>query len=291
MSLVLNSFVFAGVHNNRNSAYENGSIITSPVNSNIFYGRSVALDTTRRVPGLNSWWDYWTNGQNQRMLWVLGDTVIAANSYIDSANASVSAGRIMYYQVSYDGGLTWLSDPILLAPLPEGGAYPDLLPVILDGNRTIVLTGRQFNPSHGFAGVDVVLGAGAITTVAVPSSGTDYFNCWLSSSMIGGVHQIADFTLYFRKFDYVANSFGPDQVIATPPGEIDADARKCVASSTNGQNVFAMWWVSTTGLQKISGKFSADGATTFGAVQTVMPTDYTIDGVVMNGRFGMGCCL
>jgi hypothetical protein len=288
MLLILNSLTFAGGHKTRwNAAFDNGSNVSNTIPHRITYGDAVALDTSNRIPGLHSWWDYWTNGQNQRMVCVLGDTVIAANAYIDSANASVSGGRTMYFQISYDGGVTWLADAILLSPLPDGGAYPDLVPVILDLNRTIVVTGRQFGPAHGFAGVDVLLGAGSFTNTAVPSSGLDYFSCWLSSTQIGGVHQVTDNTLYFRKFNYVTNTFAAEQTLAVPPTDIDASARKCVASSTDGQNVFAMWWVSTTGAQKMLGKSSTDGGTTFGAIQTVMPTDYTIDGIVMNARFGM----
>jgi hypothetical protein len=287
MLLALNSLAFAGVHNTKNHFFENGTNVFNGIPPVVYYGNAVALDTTNRVPGLHSWWDYWTNGQNQRMLAVLGDTVIAANAYIDSSNAATSGGRTMYFQISYDGGATWQPEALLLAPLPDGGAYPDLVPVILSGNRTFVVTGRQFNPTHGFAGVDVILGAGSFTNTAVPDVGLDYFSCWLSATQIGGIHQVTDNSLYFRKFNYVTNTFAAEQLLAAPPTDIDANARKCVASSTDGQNVFAMWWVSTTGAVKLSGRASSDGGTTFGAIQTVMPTNYTIDGIVTNAWFGM----
>jgi Secretion system C-terminal sorting domain len=285
----LNVFVLADSHKaiKLDKSVEDGTTQTDGIQGQIYYGRSVALDTSRRVPGLVSWWDYWTNGQNQRLVSVLGDTVLICTSYTDSANARVSNGRVLYYQISYDGGLTWEADPVLVQALPGGGAYPDIHPVFVSGNRTVAISGRNFQPgSRGFVGVDVLLGAGAFTNTTIPAVGADYFTCMLSSTELGGVYQSGD-TLFFRKFNYTNNTYGTRQVIAMPTAEIDANGRKCVASSTNGQNVFAMWYVSTAGVEKLAGKLSTDGGSTWGAMQTVMPTTYTVGGDVTTPWFGM----
>ncbi|NOS84408.1 MAG: T9SS type A sorting domain-containing protein [Ignavibacteria bacterium] len=270
-----------------NKALEDGTVSVNNKSTAVIYGSTFAIDTTRRVPGLVNWWDYATNGQNQHAVVVLGDTVIVAVQITDSANAQVSAGRTMQYQVSYDGGLTWLSDPVLIASLPLGGAYPDVIPVMVGGSRTVVVSGRQFSPtSRGFSGVDVILGAGSVTSTLVPAPGSDYFSCWLSSTQIGGVYQSGD-TLFFRKFNYVTNTYDARQLIALPSAEIDANGRKVVASSTNGQNVFAMWYKSTAGVEALSGRFSTDGGTTFGAIQTVMPSLLTVGSDQVTPWFGM----
>lgn len=287
--VLVNFAIFADGHKalRENKALENGTINTDSKPYVVTYGNALALDTARKIPGLVTWWDYATNGQNQHQICVLGDTVIAAVQYIDSSNAATSTGRTMLYQVSYNGGLTWLSEPILIAPSPLGGAYPDVIPVIVSGSRTIVVTGRQFSGgSRGFSGVDVILGAGSVTSTLVPAPASDYFSCWLSSSNIGGVYQSGD-TLFFRKFDYNTNTFGTRLQIATPTTDIDANGRKIVASSSNGQNVFAMWYKSTAGTEALNGKFSTDGGTTFGAVTTVMPSTLTVNGDAIIPWFGM----
>ncbi len=285
----LNIFVFADSHKaiKLDKSLEDGSAVTNGVPGKITYGRTVALDTSRRVPGLTSWWDYLTNGQNQRMVAVFGDTVLVANSYCDSARAQTSNGRVIYYQISYNGGATWEADPILVQAQPLGGAYPDIFPVFVSGSRTMAITGRNFNPgSRGYAGVDVLLGAGSFTNTTIPAVGSDYFSCLLSSTELGGTYQSGD-SLFFRKYNYTNNTFGTRQIIATPTAEIDANGRKCIASSSNGQNIFIMWYVSTAGVEKLAGKFSSDGGSTWGAMQTVMPTTYTVGGDVTTPWFGM----
>ncbi len=269
-----------------NKALENGTQILDN-NFVPVYGQTFALDTARRVPGLVTWWDYATNGQNQHQIVVLGDTVIAAVQYTDSSSAATSSGRTMLYQVSYDGGLTWLTDPIEIAPLPLGGAYPDIVPVILSGNRTIVLTGRQFSGgSRGFSGVDVLLGAGSITSTLVPAPGSDYFSCWLSSSNIGGTYQSGD-TLFFRKFDYTTNTYDTRLLLATPTTEIDASGRKMIASSSDGQNVCVVWWKSTAGTEALNCKFSTNSGTSFGSMTNICTDPLTVGSDQVFPWFGM----
>ncbi len=287
--LVFNIVVFAGGHQGiRDKSLENGTSLNLNRNLNpVAFTRAAAIDTSMSVPGMVTWWDYQTNGQNQRMLVVLGDTVIVAVQYTDSVNAQVSNSRTALYQVSTDGGQTWLSSPIEVAPRPLGGAYPDIWPVMLNGTRTITISGRQFSPgSRGYAGIDVQLGAGSITTNLVPAPGADYFSCLLSGTNLGGVYQSGD-TLFFRKYDYSTNTYGARLQIATPTAEIDANGRKICASSTNGQNVFAMWYVSTANAEKLAGKLSTDGGNTFGAMTTVMPTTYVANGDGTAPWFGM----
>jgi hypothetical protein len=222
MLFVVNIVLLSGDHRvfKTDNSIEDGTTLRNLRPTVVTYGNSVALDTSRRVPGLTTWWDYWTNGNSQRMVSVLGDTVIVAVAYIDSANVAVSTGRFIYYQVSYNGGLTWLSDPIVLASLPLGGAYPDIVPVFFNGSRTVVITGRQFSGgSRGFSGIDVILGGGSMTNTLVPPPASDYFSCWLSSTQIGGTYQSPD-TVWFRKFNYTNITYGTRVQVATPPGEI-----------------------------------------------------------------------
>jgi hypothetical protein len=289
MPLIFNLWVYSDDHKAKriSSAFENGNTITDIKPELISYGHSVVIDSSRKVPGLTTWWDYWTNGNNQRMLSVLGDTVIVSVAYIDSSNAAVSAGRVLYYQVSFNGGVTWENDPLLIDPLPRGGAYPDVMPVIISGSRTIVITGRQFdNGSRGFSGVEVILGAGSFANTLVPPPGSDYFSCLLSSTEIGGVYQAPD-TMWFRKFNYTNISYGPRTLIATPPNEVAvANARKYIASSSSGQNVFIMWYDAVTGSEKIVGKRSSDAGATWGTLTTVLPFQYVSNGDQTSAWFG-----
>lgn len=290
MLLALNVTIFAGPRDKfKDASMDNGNTIGNVNPSVITYGRSVALDTSRSVPGLTTWWDYWTNGNNPRMLSVLGDTVIVACSYIDSTNAATSAGRVIYYQVSYDGGLTWLTEPVLLSPLPLGGAYPDIVPVISSGLRTVVITGRQFSGgSRGFASVDVTLGAGSFTGSLVPAPGSDFFSCWLSSTEIGGTYQSPD-TIWYRKYNYTNDTWSGKLMVAVPPTEVaTTNARKMIASSTNGQNITIIWYNGSAAPDdRISAKTSTDGGTSFGAIQTVLPSTLTVNGDVVTPWFGM----
>lgn len=279
---------FAGPRD-KDKSFDNGTTVTKNVPGQQVYLNSAVLDTTRRIPYLTSFWDYWTNGQNQRMLSVLGDTVIAAVSYIDSTNAATSAGRTIVYQVSTDGGVTWLSEAVLLAPLPLGGAYPDIVPVFLSGTRTVAITGRQFSSgSRGFAGVDVILGAGSFTSSLVPAVGSDFFSQWVSSTQLGGVYQTPD-TVWFRKYDITNNTWANRTLIATPPTEIaTTNGRKIIAASTSGQNITIMMYNGLTAPDdKLVAKNSTDGGTTWGSFQTVLPSVLTVNGDAVTPWFGM----
>lgn len=290
MFLVLGFTVsFAGPRD-KDRSFDNGTSVTNfnKINPQVFLN-SAALDTTRRVPGMTSWWDYWTNGQNQRMLSVLGDTVIVAVAYIDSTNAATSAGRVIYYQVSYDGGLTWLSEPVLLAALPLGGAYPDVVPVIIGGFRSIAITGRQFSSgSKGFGSSDAILGAGSFNSSLVPVVGSDFFSQWVSSTQVGGVYQTPD-TVWFRKYDFTNNTWGNRVQVATPPTEIaTTNGRKIIAASTSGQNItIFMYNALTAPDDKLVARNSTDGGTTWGAFQTALPSVLNVNGDAVTPWFGM----
>jgi len=271
---VSNLVLFAQLSNRTNNkAIENGSVQNYKA-SNITYGYSSVLDTSRRVPGLTSWWDYWTNGNNQRKVVVLGDTVIVTHEYSDSTNAQVSTGRKLFYQFSFNGGVTWQTDPVLWTT--AGNAYPDLWPVFLGGNRTIVISGRQFaGGSRGYTGIDVVLGAGSVTSTLIPVVGSDYFSWIIGGNQVAGCYQSGD-SLFFRRFNYQTNTYDARQLIAVPPTEIAANGRKMIAASSDGQRIFVMWYVSTTGSESLVGRLSTDGGNTFGAIQTIMQNGYTI---------------
>ncbi|HJY64147.1 MAG TPA: T9SS type A sorting domain-containing protein, partial [Ignavibacteria bacterium] len=279
--IILNIAVFSQVNKKfqNNYAFENGT--ANMVKSGIvYYYSSVLLDTSRRVPGLTSWSDYWTNGNNQRKVVVLGDTVIVCNEILDSLTAQTLTARKIFYQVSFDGGLTWYSEPVPW--LSQSNSYPDMWPVMGTAGRTITISGREYltpSGSRGYTGIDVTLGAGSVTSTLLPIGG-DYFTWPFSSNQHAGINQSGD-TLLFRKFNFITSTYDAPQVLAMPPTDITAGARKMIAASTNGQNIFVLWFVNEVGSEKISGRLSTDGGTTFGANQTIMQTGYSIGGDVM----------
>jgi len=278
--LVLNIAVFSQVSKKSiiSPIMENGTAnFTKP--GIVYFGSSALLDTSRRVPGLRSWNDYWTNGNNQRKVVVLGDTVIVCNEILDSASAQTLTARKIFYQVSTDGGLTWYSDPIQW--LTQSNAYPDMWPVIGTVGRTITISGREYAPgSRGYTGMDVQLGAGSVTSTLIPVIGSDYFTWPISANQLAGVYQQTD-SLLFRKFNFITSTYDAPQVLALPSTEITTGARKMIAVSSNGQNIFVMWYVSTAGSEKLSGRLSTNGGTTFGPIQTIIQNGYTLGSDVM----------
>jgi hypothetical protein len=266
-------------------AKENSTITNtkSPGTSN-FPLQTDLVDPVGTVPTLTTYWDYVTNGNNLRRVWVFGDTVVVFADWTDSLNAQVTTSRKTRYNLSYDGGTTW--DNIILTVNPLGCAYPDVSPVFTSVGRTVAVSGRRFvSGSVGYAGTDLLLGLGVFTEWLVPNSGRDYFSSKLSSSLLGGTFQRGD-TLFYIPYNYLNNQFLQSQIMAAPPGSIDINARHYVTTSSDGQRVFVMWWVSTTGNVRMMGRESTNGGTTFGAEFTVLPYNTVIHGNHVSSWFG-----
>lgn len=154
------------------------------------------LDTTGSVPGLSQYYDYVTNGNNLKKIFVLGDTVVVACDYTDSLNSTISTARRTYYQYSSNGGVSWYSNSILLST--NTSAYPDMNPVIVTGSRTLTVSGLGL-PLGGYAGVDVILGAGSFTLTGLAAGPLEssllaypYIGCVFSNLALRD-------SLFFRK--------------------------------------------------------------------------------------------
>jgi hypothetical protein len=138
---------------------------------------------------------------------VLGDTVIAATVWTDSANAQISTARTVRYSVSYDGGFSWTTDVLIVST--DGNAYPDMFPIIKNG-RTIAIAGRQFATGgvrKGYVGLDLLLGLGIFSNTICPAPGYDLFAYKLSSSKLAGAYlsnagTATPDTVSYISFDY-----------------------------------------------------------------------------------------
>ena len=242
----------------KNSAY-NGAIYDSPM----------LLDTTRSVPGLTQYYDYVTNGNNLKKIFVFGDTIVIASDFTDSLNSAISTARRTYYQFTTNYGVTWCSDPILVSNSTT--AYPDMNPVIVSGSRTLTVTGLGL-PLGGYSGVELILGVGVMTNTAITGGPLEssliaypYIGCVFSNLALRD-------SLFFRKFNYSTNTYSNPVFISL----LQTNARYYITTSSNGTNVFIMWWNSTP--NELKARESTDGGNTFGAVITVCPNLLTIIG-------------
>lgn len=255
---------------------ETGSVMQNTKGSSNYEPRSLALDTTGKVPGLTGFYDYYTNGNNLHRIWVSGDTVIVSVDQTDSANCQTSTARRSYYQYTTNNGVTWASDPILVSS--DGNAYPNLTPMVISGSRTVVLSGRQFisGGRRGYVGSDVILGAGSITNTLVNTGlGSDNFGEPINANELGcgwlggGT---AD-TIYFAKFNVTTNTYSTPIPLFTG---VPANARTYTAA--NGNNVVTIGYWNATAPTSLRFKTSTDGGTTFGSEVTAIT-----EGLVVNG--------
>ncbi len=241
------------------------------------YKPSGLVDTLGSVQGMGGYYDYVTNGNNLHRIWISGDTVIVTGDQTDSVNAQLSTARRSFYQYSFNNGGIWgTGDAILVNP--DGNAYPDLHPMIVNGSRTPVLTGRQFvaGARRGYTGVDVQLGAGSFTSTLVPTgAGSDNFGWPVSATEVacawlgGGT---AD-SIYFAKYNTSTNTYGPVSVLFTG---VPANARQYCASNGSGKVAVGYWFA--TAPTKLVYKESTDGGSSFGSEQTAFS-----EGTIVNG--------
>jgi hypothetical protein len=254
---------------------ENGSNITdskAPYN----YQPSNVLDTLGSIPGMRGYYDYQTNGNNTHRIWVKADTVIATVDQTDSANAQLSTARRSFYQVSYNNGSTWEADAIMVST--DGNAYPDLQPMVLAGNRTVVMTGRQFDGAgtrHGYTGVDVLLGAGSFTNTIVGNNGSDNFGMPINANELGcgWLGGLPSDSIFYGKFNINTNTYSGTLLISAG---VPASARQYTATNRN-QNVAVAWWKSVAPTSLVYRESNNNG-TSFGAETPIMT-----EGIVVNG--------
>lgn len=239
------------------------------------------LDTTGAIPGLTQYYDYVTNGANLKKIFVLGDTIVIVCDFTDSLNSAISTARRSYCQFSTDNGDEWASSPILISNLTS--AYPDLNPVMLSGSRTVAVSGLGA-PLGGFAGVDVILGAGSFTNTGITGGALE--SSLLSFPFLGCIssNSVLQDSLFFRKFNYSTNSFSNPLFITT----LQPNARYYITTSSNGTNIFIMWWNSSP--NELKARESTDGGNTFGPVITVCPSNLVINGDAVTPWYAADLC-
>jgi hypothetical protein len=232
----------------------------------------VIIDTGGSVRGLTQFYDYVTNGNNLKKLWVLGDTIIIACDYTDSLHAQSSSSRRTYYQASFDHGNTWFNDPIIVSN--SYTAYPDLVPVISSGNRTMAVTGRGQISGGAYAAVDVILGAGAFIISNLPNPGSygAIVSAPLSITNFACAYSSHD-SLLFRTYNYINNSFSSNPLFISL---FQTNSRYYIATNYNGSNIFVMWWEGSSHFMK--GRESSNGGVTFGSEITIFSNSFNVEG-------------
>lgn len=244
-----------------------GSLLVGPP---VPYFYVPLLDTSGAIPGLTQYYDYGTNGNSYKKIWRKGDTVIIAAHCSDSLRSSIQSSRRGKYNFTTNGGYTWLSDPIFISDTTF--AYPDLVPVMLSGTRTVLLSGYGA-PLGGVIGIDIILGAGTVIRSSI--YGSEIESAELQNQFVGCVYSNTIDSLFFRKYNYSTNVFSPPIYIA----QVSTSGRYYIASSQSGTNVFIMWWNSISG--SLEGRESTNGGDTFGSVITVCPAVYNAGGIAV----------
>ena len=264
------------------------------IKTHSYFPPSIQLTTppAGSIPFPINFYDYMTNGNNMKRLIVIGDSVIVSLDRTDSASATTSNARRLWYQLSTDGGLTWLTEGVLT--LGTAAAYGNISPVVYFGARSIVFTGRQWagTTTRGGAIVEASFPNGVCTGYLNESPGKDYFGFQLSGTNIVGAYQhtgadpVPD-TLYFAKFDWNSNTFNGKSPI-TAPGDLHINTRQYVAVKPNQNKVAVMWWVASGGTpsQGMYLKESTNGGTTFGSKQTICTNGYQANGDSVAVWFG-----
>jgi hypothetical protein len=240
------------------------------------------------VTDLTTFADYVTNGNNLRKVIVLGDTVVVTGDYLDS-NFTALSERVIRYNVSYDAGLTWETNALVVSTT-DNQAYGVVTGILTSSGRSVAITGRQYaGGSRGFGGTDLLIGLGIFTYSLNPEPNREYVGSLKSSSLLGGTNLSTNDTVYYFNFDYTSNTFvnGSKVLLSAPPENNFENTRQTSAVSTDGQNVFAMWWNGTADQESLAGKESTNGGTSFGSSFIIQPYHYIADGDTLYAWFGM----
>ncbi len=173
------------------------------------------------VPGLEGFSDYATNGNTLSQIYFNGDTAVVAFIYGDSVEAAnLNGGNSvrMSYNVSLNGGVTWISTTRLDLSTSKS-RWPEINLVNAPGGRTVVGTGRVWTTENlraGGACVDLAFGVGVGSVFFVPGTGqsgnTDVVSAIMNDGNLACLMQSAD-TIYFFKFNVTTNTFTARQPI------------------------------------------------------------------------------
>lgn len=230
---------------------------------------SQPIDTTHSVPGLTQYYDYVTNGNNLKKIWASGDTVIITGDFTDSLNARTPTARRTLYQFSNDGGQFWQG--YVMQVSDSNTAYPDMVPVLLSGRRTVTISGIG-TFTGGYSAVDFQLGVSSFTISGIPPpGGGTVISSPIAYPNIACTYARGD-SLFFRKYNYSTNLFSSAVLITL----LQSNPRYYIATSSNGQNVFIMWWNSSPA--ELKARESTDSGNTFGPVFTVISNTVTVNG-------------
>lgn len=240
------------------------------------------------VTDLTTFADYVTNGNNLRKVIVLGDTVVVTADYLDSNFAALSE-RVIRYNVSYDGGLTWETNALTVSTT-DNQAYGVATGVITT-LRTVAITGRQYaGGSRGFGGTDLILGLGNFNYSLNPPPSREYVGHLMSGTELGGTNLSTNDSVFFIKHNYTNSTFdaGSRVLVVEPPTETSTtNTRQTSAISSDGQNVFVIWWNGTADQESLAGKESTNGGTSFGSAFIMQPYHYIADGDTLYAWFGI----
>jgi hypothetical protein len=241
------------------------------------------------IPFPINYCDYATDGNNMRRLIVLGDTIIVATDINPdkSGPPPVTTSTRVYYQISYDGGETWLSEAINTSSVVSH-RWTNIIPIFYSGSRSIIITGREYynnstSSQRGVSLVEVFLGLASFTPYLTPSTyWRDYFGSYKNSSSIGGIiskhpnGSVPTDDLWYMNFNYVTNVYGTPVLIAD---SLDVNYRYNCDIASNGLNIVAVHWKSTN-LWKPQAYYvheSTDGGNTWSA-GTMVGNEQTVNG-------------
>lgn len=162
------------------------------------------------IPGLDNYMDYVTNGNSLNQLIVSGDTVIAAVTYCDSADAgdpNNGSTLRMRYNYSFNRGSTWEQTLGIDMSNDQKSRYPDMYLFTISGFRTVNASGRYFTspPSSTTrkpgTSHDLLLGIANPTVTLLDGAGSgDMFSTVRPDGKFGMVFQDTD-TLLYVTFD------------------------------------------------------------------------------------------
>ena len=178
------------------------------------------------IPFIQGYVDYVTNGNSLDQILVRGDTVIVGISRTDSIEAPAAAAGVtlrMYYNISYDRGVTWKSSDGYVLSVDRKSRFPDLSLVHTSNGYTVMGTGRgYFTPltstvrKPGLC-VDILFGAGSPTAFLVnTANGYDLFSAKRSDGNIGGIFNSLD-TLYYVTYTPLSNTLSPNSYVYNLP--------------------------------------------------------------------------
>jgi len=172
-----------------------------------------------------------------------------------------------------------------------GNAYPDIVPIISSGQRSISISGRQFVPGtrKGYVGTDVVLNAGSFTNTTNSGRGSDNFSAMINSNSLACAYinfydNTTSDSLWFARFNTVNNTFQNVNLVTGDPLNIATNIRQYVAANSN-QNVAIAWWYPTAPT-KLFMKESVNNGTSFGGVVNIVTSGYTVNGDQIAPWFG-----